>query len=339
MRTPSVHISEPFKKDRVQLVRIAYVEYGHPNLDEAEAFAKDFGLIPTNSKSNSPDVPTKYFRGYGELPLSWVAVQTEEPQFLGVTFEVQTMADLEKAARIPGASAIENVDHQPGGGFRVTIQGPDGIPFHLICGQTLVPRQEPPQQVDAYNYPASSDDNLFLKPRRGVMQRPQKGPSPVHKLGHCGYVVSNLTTALEFYVTHFSFAESDRVKDPFTEGDSHLIFLHIDKGNVFTDHHSFFLATPMGKQTPGVHHAAFEVHNFDIQLLAHDFMKKKGYKLRWGVGRHGPGSQIFDYWFDLNGFVVEHYSDGDLVNEDTTFRDWDVQEANTWGPHPPPLDE
>jgi hypothetical protein len=28
------------------------------------------------------------------------------------------------------------------------------------------------------------------------------------------------------------------------------------------------------------------------------------------------GSQIFDYWFDESGFVLEHYSDGDMVNSD-----------------------
>ena len=28
-------------------------------------------------------------------------------------------------------------------------------------------------------------------------------------------------------------------------------------------------------------------------------------------------SQIFDYWTDPAGFHVEHYSDGDLVNQDT----------------------
>ena len=32
------------------------------------------------------------------------------------------------------------------------------------------------------------------------------------------------------------------------------------------------------------------------------------------MGRHLLGSQIFDYWFDNDGFVVEHYADGDLVN-------------------------
>lgn len=26
------------------------------------------------------------------------------------------------------------------------------------------------------------------------------------------------------------------------------------------------------------------------------------------------GSQIFDYWFDPSGFILEHYVDGDLVD-------------------------
>ncbi len=29
------------------------------------------------------------------------------------------------------------------------------------------------------------------------------------------------------------------------------------------------------------------------------------------------GSQIFDYWFDPSKFILEHYIDGDLVNDQT----------------------
>jgi hypothetical protein len=29
------------------------------------------------------------------------------------------------------------------------------------------------------------------------------------------------------------------------------------------------------------------------------------------------GSQIFDYWFDQSRFILEHYVDGDLVNDET----------------------
>jgi hypothetical protein len=38
------------------------------------------------------------------------------------------------------------------------------------------------------------------------------------------------------------------------------------------------------------------VHDFDIEVLGHDYLRHQGYKNCWGVGRHILGSQIFDYW-------------------------------------------
>ena len=35
---------------------------------------------------------------------------------------------------------------------------------------------------------------------------------------------------------------------------------------------------------------------------------------QWGIGRHIQGSQIFDYWRDPDGFLVEHFSDGDMFD-------------------------
>ncbi|KAH7201334.1 putative oxidoreductase [Fusarium oxysporum] len=37
----------------------------------------------------------------------------------------------------------------------------------------------------------------------------------------------------------------------------------------------------------------------------------------WGVGRHILGPQIFDYCRDPSEFIIEHYTDGDLVNVHT----------------------
>jgi hypothetical protein len=334
MPVTQTQLTEITRKNRVQLVRPAYVSYGHPNLNEAERFAKDFGLVDSPTEAEST-IPVRYFRGYGDQPLVYVVVQTDAPEFLGVTFEAQSMEDLKKAAAIPGASKIEKMDHQPGGGQRVTIRDPDNLPFHVIFGQKLLVRIEPTPQVDPFNYPAQTDEDTDKKPRRGRFQRPQRGPAPVHKLGHCGYVVSDLWRSVTFYTTHFSFAKSDSVANPIVEGESALVFLHVDKGKFFTDHHAFFLAVKMPDQQLGPHHAAFEVHDFDVQQIAHYFLKSKGYKPQWGVGRHRPGSQIFDYWFDLSGFVLEHYCDGDLVNEDTTFREYHLGETDSWGPETP----
>lgn len=45
-----------------------------------------------------------------------------------------------------------------------------------------------------------------------------------------------------------------------------------------------------------MHHTSYETHDFDTQVLGHDWLREKGYKNCWGVGRHVLGSQIFDYW-------------------------------------------
>lgn len=65
-----------------------------------------------------------------------------------------------------------------------------------------------------------------------------------------------------------------------------------------------------------MHHSSFETHDFDAQVLGHDWLRHKGYENCWGVGRHIMGSQIFDYWFDPSRFILEHYVDGDLLNQD-----------------------
>lgn len=64
-----------------------------------------------------------------------------------------------------------------------------------------------------------------------------------------------------------------------------------------------------------MHHSSFETHDFDAQVLGHDWLRHKGYENCWGVGRHIMGSQIFDYWFDPSRFILEHYVDGDLLDQ------------------------
>ncbi|CRG82904.1 Periodic tryptophan protein 2 homolog [Talaromyces islandicus] len=96
-----------------------------------------------------------------------------------------------------------------------------------------------------------------------------------------------------------------------------MSFYHLDLGAEYVDHHCLLFAAH-GKNGKGtsVHHSSFEVNDLDTQMMGHRWLSEKGYKAKWGVGRHVMGSQIFDYWIDTTGFVIEHYADGDVVNED-----------------------
>jgi hypothetical protein len=77
------------------------------------------------------------------------------------------------------------------------------------------------------------------------------------------------------------------------DGKDITAFLHLDRGEELVDHHTFFFFE--GPKSH-VHHSSFEVHDFDRQILGHDWLREKDYTNCWGVGRHVMGSQIFDYW-------------------------------------------
>jgi hypothetical protein len=77
-------------------------------------------------------------------------------------------------------------------------------------------------------------------------------------------------------------------------------FLHLDRGSELVDHHCFFFFE--GPKTH-VHHSSYETHDFDTQVLGHDWLREHGYESCWGIGRHIMGSQIFDYWYVMQGVL------------------------------------
>jgi hypothetical protein len=156
------------------------------------------------------------------------------------------------------------------------------------------------------------------------------------KLGHFGLCTQKFDEQLEFYTSTFNIVPTDFV---YVEKDGHQVpvttFMHLDLGKEPVDHHSFFLsANPKGVH---VHHSSYEVHDFDSQHLGHQWLTGKGYRPAWGIGRHVLGSQIFDYWWDISGNMIEHYADGDLVNADTPIGHMPASEDSlaVWGPKVP----
>ena len=62
---------------------------------------------------------------------------------------------------------------------------------------------------------------------------------------------------------------------------------------------------------------AYEIPNFDGVMRGAGRLKKNGYGIEWGVGRHGPGNNIFSYFIEPNGFVTEYTTEVDIVDEAT----------------------
>ncbi|KKZ68080.1 hypothetical protein EMCG_06292 [[Emmonsia] crescens] len=274
-----------------------------------------------------------WYRGYGPDQYIYYA-QKGPKKFLGGTFEVESYAELERAAQLPDAGQIEKLQNAPGGGWLVSLTDPEGFPLNLIYGQTPVEADKLPEKL-IVNYEVE-------KTRERMFQRFQTGPAATHKLGHYGLCVTKFDELLHWYTNIFNLVPSDMlyVNEPSSAGDEPekrkfvAMFAHIDRGLDTVDHHTFFLS---GNPTGHVHHCSFEVHDFDTLQLGHQWLAKKGYKSVWGVGRHIIGSQIFDYWWDTTGNMMEHYADGDIVNKFTPIAYLPAGEESlaVWGPEVP----
>lgn len=317
--------------DKVQLSRIAHLYVEHADLESFTKFAKDFGFVEAARKGQ-----TIYYRGYGRDPYVYVASQssTRRSRFLGAAFVAKDEENFEKAAAIPGTTR-KTLDDAPGGGDMVTFARPNGTFFYVVYGQTEREiENSPPTATHKSQGPFNTP---FEKPRKGQFQRYHDGPALVHKLGHYGYVCKEIDTELEFYTSNFNFVHSDILYLPqFSMARDVMTFMHLDLGDEYTDHHTFFLqrAPPTVRET-FVHHTSFEVADFDTQLMGHHYLAKMGWKCVWGVGRHILGSQIFDYWYDSSNFKIEHYADGDVVNRKNATRREPVGPLSVWGPELP----
>jgi hypothetical protein len=110
-----------------------------------------------------------------------------------------------------------------------------------------------------------------------------------------------------------------------------MSFIRCDRGTTPADHHT--LALTLGPSDRYVH-SAYQVVDFDALAAGGEYLRDHGYRRSWGVGRHIEGSQVFDYWRDPDGFLVEHFTDGDMF-DNTLEPGWSAMTASglaQWGP-------
>ncbi|KAK5044483.1 hypothetical protein LTR84_010764 [Exophiala bonariae] len=313
-------------KPKIKLDRLLYTHYQHPNLPAAHKFLIDFGLCVAQQ------TPSRIaYHGFGENPCIFIAEQSPDgyKHFAGSGWLVTSREELDSAVKAHGATQVQTSD-LPGEGCFVQMVDPNGIPLRLYHGVEL---RSPESQPVKAQMPKPVVLNTWNdKPRKGDFQRFDTGPTKVHKLGHYGMVVDSslFETTVDWYLGSFSLARTDSLYDE-GSGKDVMTFMHLDKGEEFSDHHS----PPNHVARSFAHHSSFEADNFDSQLVGHYHLQQQGWTNCWGVGRHLLGSQIFDYWFDASGNILEHYSDGDLVNNKTPYGR-EVAAPDTmavWGPN------
>lgn len=301
----------------IKVTDIAYVRFRAPDLDAMEQFLIEFGLVRAGRRTT-----TLYMRGTDPLPFAHVT-EKGDPGFAGLGFYAESVTELEKIATEYGLP-VEPSD-APGGGRFVRFTDPNGFPVDIVAGQTL-PEALPVKRRLVHN-------DSEAQPRKGAPLRVAAGPSQVKRLGHCVINVTDFRETEAWYKARFGLVTSDEIE--IAPGAPIGAFLRCDRGKTHVDHHTLF---PVGTGTPGFNHAAFEVANFDDLMAGREVLAEAGRRHEWGVGRHILGSQIFDYWRDPWGHTVEHWTDGDLFNNETPPNVVGIDQlmGNQWGPPAPP---
>lgn len=306
-------------KDPLVKVRdLAMLEFAGPEQRRARDFFTHFGL--SCSEGNNGSLLCSAEAG---APVAVIYRPQPVPRFIGPTFAVDTVEELEQLAAGLGTARPAPMD-LPGQPLGVIFKDPNGV-------QVRVARFPDWRALPDCAQPTPVNRGLD-RPRTNSPRRPSRTPSRVLRLGHMVLGTPQWETTARFYIDTLGLIPSDVQALP--DGRPAVAFMRCDRGDEPSDHHTFVVA-----RLPVVdfEHAAFEVPDLDELGVGGQVLQEGGFRRAWGVGRHILGSQIFDYWFGPDGYKFEHFADGDLfdASRPTGYHAMSAAGLAQWGPPVP----
>jgi catechol 2,3-dioxygenase-like lactoylglutathione lyase family enzyme len=133
------------------------------------------------------------------------------------------------------------------------------------------------------------------------------------KISHLVLNAPDPVATVDFYCRRLGFRIIDQTKM--------LTFL-----NCNDDHHTIAFAK---SDTAMLHHIAFEMPDIDSVMRGAGRLRDAGFPLEWGIGRHGPGNNVFSYFLSPDGMVVEYTTEVQQVDADYLVKG---PEGWTWPP-------
>jgi catechol 2,3-dioxygenase len=187
---------------------------------------------------------------------------------------------------------------------RASVDGLHAKARAMGCEIVSAPMELPAIAGGGYGFSVKSPEGQTLNISSDVATHGEgdfHDHSRPQKLSHVVFNVADLDAQERFFTEVLGFR--------LTDSTARMNFIRCS-----SYHHSVALARAQG---PSLNHMAYEVSNFDGLMRGAGRMKKHGYKIGWGVGRHGPGNNLFSYFIEPNGFVTEYTAEVDTINEAT----------------------
>jgi catechol 2,3-dioxygenase-like lactoylglutathione lyase family enzyme len=302
----------------IKVTDLAWLEFDKPDLTRAEAFATAFGFSTVSRTADE-----LLLRGADSGAPCVIIRRGHRTRFVGAAFAAADEADVLRVADATGTRT--RALPEAIGGIAADLVDPNGVPVRVVAGTHQL-AQLPGQTPHVFNF----GHDLT---RTNATQRPPRTPATVQRLGHLVLQTTDYLTTLNWYLDTLGLIVSDFLYYPGQrERGPVMSFIRCDRGSVPADHHTLALA--LGPANRYVH-SAYQVADLDALAAGGEYLNDSGYHRSWGIGRHIQGSQIFDYWRDPDGFLVEHFADGDMF-DNTLEPGWAPFTASglaQWGPH------
>jgi catechol 2,3-dioxygenase len=144
------------------------------------------------------------------------------------------------------------------------------------------------------------------------------------RLSHVNLNCRDIEATARFFQEALGFVLTDR--------SNSMAFLRCN-----ADHHSVVLAN---SGVDGLNHVAFMMPDWESVMRGSGRIIDHGYPIAWGVGRHGPGNNVFAYFVDPFGFVIEYTAE--VLEVDDNYQPhgpdhwtWPPGRTDHWGIAPP----
>jgi catechol 2,3-dioxygenase len=155
---------------------------------------------------------------------------------------------------------------------------------------------------------------------------PSSADRPV-RLAHININSTDVDGAAAFHQRVLGFRLTDRSKA--------MAFIRCN-----ADHHAIVIAdAPVN----GLNHVAFLMPSLEAVMRGSGRMIDAGFPIAWGVGRHGPGDNVFSYFIDPVGIVIEYTAEVLQVDDTYVVRGpsewvWPPGRTDQWGIAPAKAD-
>lgn len=224
------------------------------------------------------------------------------------------------ALALPGAQELDQAEQA----LRLA-----GIPLQRLEGAE-------PQVAEAIRFriPTGHEVELMVAARASSYLHPTDWQRPaIHApldVNHVTLMARDVKEVAQFLQGHLDFRLSD-VFEPAPDVWG-AAFLRVGE-----NHHDIAV---LGGEGNWLHHVAFEVTDISSLLAFSDRLVRCGYRAEYGIGRHGPGGNVFLYARDPAGNRLELTCGAARVTDPATpTRFWRgdfLDIVNVWAPLPPP---